>query len=80
MKRIKEFKQFLFEAKRGRPGVDWNTYLALFPYTQDDHDRFNSATNKRRRDGKESFTDPELFAENKYNSELTRRRKLKKDI
>jgi len=66
MKLIKDFKHFLFEAKRGNPGVDWDTYLVLFPYTKDDHDFFLSASSKRNKERKESLTDLERFAENKY--------------
>ena len=66
MKLIKEFKQFLFEAKRGRQGIDWDTYLVLFSYTIDDHKRYLAAASKRKKEGKESLTDPERFAVNKY--------------
>jgi hypothetical protein len=68
MKLIKEFKQFLFEAKRGKHGVDWDTYFVLFPYTKDDHDRYKSSMAKRFREGEESLTDEDHHAENKYNA------------
>jgi hypothetical protein len=74
MKLIKEFKQFLFEAKRGKPGIDWDTYLVLFPYTQEDHYRYNSSMTKRSKEGSESLTNEDRFAKNKYDQ--AHRRKL----
>jgi hypothetical protein len=72
MKLIKEFKQFIFEAKKGRPVIDWDTYFVLFPYTKDDYDRYKSSMAKRNRGEKESLTPDELFSENKYNAAIRR--------
>jgi hypothetical protein len=46
--------------------VDWDTYLVIFPYTQDDHDLYRSGTSKKSRGKKESLTGPERFSELKY--------------
>ena len=66
MKLIKVFTEFIFEAKRARHEVDWDTYLVLFPYTQEDHYRYNSSMAKRSKEGSESLTNEDRFAENKY--------------
>jgi hypothetical protein len=66
MKLIKEFKEFLFEAKGGKPRIDWDTYLVLFPYTREDHGRNLSAQQKKYQEGKESLTVGDHFARNKY--------------
>ena len=59
--------------------VDWDTYFVIFPYTQDDHDLYLAALAKRNRGEKESLTEPESFAINKYNA-ASRRNLITKEF
>jgi hypothetical protein len=58
---------------------DWDAYLKENPYTPDDQKRYNSASSKEKREGKESLTDEDRFAKNKYLAYLRRRKSKNKE-